>query len=121
MRSVLILDDDRDTLEVLSDVIRLLGATPHALGSFDEMVSRRQEALSCQLAILDVNLGPNVPSGVDACRWLRDQGFNREIVFLTGHATDHPLVQLAHKTPGTNVLRKPIDLKGLSDLLSRVG
>jgi DNA-binding response OmpR family regulator len=119
--SVLILDDDGDTLECLSDAIGVLGARAFALKSFDQLVSRREEALACRLAILDVNLGLHAASGVDACHWLRREGFTSEIVFLTGHAVDHPLVQRALETPGTKVFRKPITLRGLSELLSRVG
>jgi FixJ family two-component response regulator len=116
--SVLILDDDRDTLECLSDAITHLGARPCAFRSVAELMTCRDEALSCRLAILDVSLGGRVPSGIDACHWLREQGFAGPIIFLTGHAMEHPLVRVACETPESQVLSKPVALRTLAELLT---
>src|SRR5579862_5380074 len=55
----------------------------------------REEALGSRLAILDVNLGPGCPSGLDAHSWLAAEHFSGRIVFLTGHAQSYPLVERA--------------------------
>jgi CheY-like chemotaxis protein len=117
-KRVLIVDDNVDLLDVLSETIGQLGAEACAVASVAALIARRESALTCHLAILDVNLGENVPSGVDACRWLRKQGFGGAIVFLTAHAARHPLVVAAAALPDTRILRKPITIEQLDELLS---
>lgn len=112
MSDVLILDDDEDTLASLGDAFVHYGYAPCSVRSFRELVTRRDDALSCRCAILDVNLGLG-PSGVDACEWLRREGFAGEVVFLTGHGMDHPLVRRASAAPKTRILRKPSSLEEL--------
>jgi ActR/RegA family two-component response regulator len=63
-------------------------------------------------AILDVNLGPGEPSGVDVAAWVRAHHPDARIVFMTGHAPNHPLVRAASGADG-EVLAKPIDTKRL--------
>ena len=43
-------------------------------------------------------------SGLDAYRWLRQFGFRGEVVFLTGHAAHHPLVEQARALGKAKVL-----------------
>jgi FixJ family two-component response regulator len=106
--SVLVLDDDRDMLEALGDTIRVLGGRPCiTVASHAEMVALGAQALACSVAILDINLGLGMPSGIDAYRWLRESGFGGRIVFLTGHARGHPLVEEAHRLGEARVLEKP--------------
>jgi DNA-binding NtrC family response regulator len=114
---VLVLDDDPDVRQLLERALQLLGAQSCTVDSVAELRQRRDEALACQLALLDVNLGLDQPSGLDACRWLSEHGFGGSIVFLTGHASTHPLVSQALKTPGTRTLSKPIRLERLRELL----
>jgi DNA-binding NtrC family response regulator len=117
-QKILILEDDEDMRNALVDVVStLLGWDQLAVGSYDELVEHRDEALSCQLAMLDVNLGANQPSGLDALTWLEREGFHGEIVFLTGHAKSDPLVQRAREMGIAMVMEKPIGLPQLSALL----
>jgi len=108
---VLVLEDDEDLRAVMRDMLRM---TCHAdcvdVGSFDELVAHRDEVLACDAALLDVNLGSGVPSGIDAYKWLRDNGFHGVISFLTGHAHAHPLVQQASAIDGIDVLEKPVSV-----------
>ena len=93
---VLILDDDEDLREVLAELFRgTLGIDCVGAASMDELLEQRDRALSCKLAVLDVNLGPQSPSGFQAYSWLRSQGFAGRIVFLTGHAATRADVQEA--------------------------
>jgi DNA-binding response OmpR family regulator len=116
-KSILLLDDDRDLRTMLCDLFNCYGARCTAAGSLDEMktlaVDRR---LAFDVAIIDVNLGAGQPSGVDAYRWLRDQSFSGEILFLTGHARSFPGVAEAHAL-GVRVLQKPLAIDELLDLL----
>ena len=79
------------------------------VGSYEELVALGEEALGCRVAILDINLGPNRPSGIDAYAWLRHKGYTGRIVFLTGHASNHPLVVEAKRIGDAEIFSKPID------------
>ena len=72
-----------------------------ALGKEDVKVERRR--------ILDINLGPDRRSGIDAYAWLRRQGYKGRIVFLTGHANNHPLVVEAQRIGDAEIYSKPIE------------
>jgi len=115
---IFLLEDDYDLLTVLSDVIkRGTGREVLGLRTLDELRDRRQEALRCRLGILDVNLGPGQPSGLDAYAWLRAERYGGRIAFLTGHATTHPMVARAQQMGQAEVLRKPLDMRQLIELV----
>ena len=114
---VLVLEDDEDLRAVMRDLLRVsCRAECVDVGSFDELLDARDAALRCDIALLDVNLGAGLPSGIDAYRWLRENGFQGTIAFLTGHARTHPLVQQASDIADVNVLEKPI----AGDVLQRL-
>ncbi|WP_373047846.1 response regulator [Vulgatibacter sp.] len=116
MRRVLLLEDDLDLREGLADLLQIMGAEEVvAAASFDDLVAQGDRALGSDVAFLDVNLGANVPSGVDAFRWLQDHGFEGRVVFLTGHARSHPLVKAA-KELGVLVVEKPVGGETLEEL-----
>jgi FixJ family two-component response regulator len=118
MGGVLLIDNDQDLLEALSDLIAVVSRQPClALRSLAELLDVGAQALDCELAIVDINLGAGAPSGVDVYGWLRSQRFRGRIVFLTGHAHAHPLVQRACRLGHAQVLRKPIELNELSALI----
>ena len=118
--SILFLDDDADLRESVVIVFDVLGKVCLAVDSMGAMIEARKSALSCELAILDVNLGEGLPSGVDAYEWLRAQGFGGRIVFLTGHAPNHPAVARAAAL-GAVILRKPIAAAELRGLVASSG
>jgi FixJ family two-component response regulator len=114
---VFVLDDDRDVAESLCDTIRVFcGRASLAVVSYEEMLSRAQRVLRSKTAILDINLGPDRPSGLDAYRWLREHDYPGSVVFLTGHAHNHPLVGEARRLGNARVIQKPIELQGLLKL-----
>jgi ActR/RegA family two-component response regulator len=85
--------------------------------SVAEMAALERQALACGLAILDINLGPGVPSGLDALDWLCARQFGGRTVFLTGHAPGFPLVEEARKLARVEVLSKPLSADKLLSLL----
>jgi hypothetical protein len=90
---VLYLEDDDDLRELVVELVTVvLHRRCVGVGSYDELVGLGEDALRCSVAILDINLGSNRRSGIDAYTWLRDQEYTGRIVFLTGHASTHPLV-----------------------------
>jgi DNA-binding response OmpR family regulator len=113
----LVVDDDEDVRESLALAIEALGfGDVLRASSLAAVRAAQRQALGCRLAILDINLGPSSPSGVEVLQWLRAQGFAGEAVFLTGHAATDPRVMAASKLPATRVLTKPISLDALAAL-----
>ncbi|MBU8895673.1 response regulator [Corallococcus sp. H22C18031201] len=118
MRQVLVLEDDDDLRGMLCDLLRMYGVTACVdVDSFEALVQQRDAALGCELALLDVNLGAGVQSGLDALDWLLAQAYRGRAVFLTGHARSHPLVRLAYEQTQVKVLAKPVDSRALRALL----
>ncbi len=116
--AVLLLDDDDDLRESLAELVLTLGAPRClALAGVAELVARRDDAVGCALAVLDLNLGPSQPSGLDAYAWLRRERFTGAIVFLTGHARGHPLVTRAEALRDARLYRKPIEIAELREIL----
>ncbi len=116
MRRILLLEDDDDLRASLRELIELLGAECLAVGSVDELKLNESAVLGCDVALLDINLGRGVASGIDGYRWLGTRSFKGAMVFLTGHARTHPLVEEAHRMAGVQVLEKPVNL----DVLKRL-
>ena len=109
VESALIVDDDEDLRETVSDVFKLAGVKRRVLAaSLAEVVQSADAALASGLAVLDVNLGEGQPTGVEVSRWLRERGFDGAIVFLTGHAAADPRVAAAAAVPNTRIMAKPI-------------
>jgi FixJ family two-component response regulator len=107
---VLFVEDNDDLREVFAALVGIeLERRCVGVGSYQELVALGDHALECGVAILDINLGPNRPSGIDAYAWLRSRGFTGRIVFLTGHASNHPLVLQAHRIGDAEIFSKPIE------------
>jgi FixJ family two-component response regulator len=112
------LDDDADLRESVVEILRvMMDADCVAVASVAQMIEQHDDVLRCTVAILDINLGPGQPSGLDAYRWLRTRSFSGSIAFLTGHARHHPLVAEAHRIGAVDVLEKPIDFPQLAALI----
>ena len=113
--TILVMDDDIDLLEVLQETLVTLCKVDKVITatSMDAVQQQKDKILNCELAILDVNLGAERPSGVNVAEWLRANGFKGKIVFLTGHAISDPEVLAATRMPNTKVVAKPIGLPQL--------
>lgn len=120
--TILVMDDDIDLLDVLKETLITLGKIDQVITatSLSTVQEQKEKILQCQLAILDVNLGADRPSGVDVAEWLRANNFKGKIVFLTGHAVSDPEVLAATKMPDTKVVAKPIGLKQLLSFIEGV-
>jgi DNA-binding NtrC family response regulator len=107
---VLYVEDNDDLRELVVELVTcVLERRCVGVGSYEELVALGEDALRCSVAILDINLGPNRRSGIDAYAWLRDNGYAGRIVFLTGHASTHPLVVEAARIGDAEIFSKPID------------
>lgn len=117
-KPVLLLDDSPDLLflekKLIEKQCHCETLTAH---DFDEVTSIGEKLFDCGLAILDINLGPNQPNGIDVYHWLRSHGFRSPIVFLTGHGRTFPLVAEAERLGDAQVLMKPVDPQVLVELV----
>lgn len=118
VRQAVIVDDSFDLCDAFAQVLAVLGVESVVCAtSLQELEQQATPALAADLAILDINLGPEQPTGLDVRRWLEAHGFAGKAVFLTGHARSHPLVlEALDETAGT-VLQKPIDIDDVAKLL----
>ncbi|HMF40025.1 MAG TPA: response regulator [Polyangia bacterium] len=115
---VLFLDDDDDLRATFADLVRTIFAREcHGLASHRDLIALGERALRCGVAILDINLGPEAPNGLESYIWLRKHGFEGRIVFLTGHAASHPLVVEARRLGDAEVVSKPVSLDRLTTML----
>ena len=107
---VLYVEDNDDLRELVVELVTVvLKHRCVGVGSYEELVALGKEALGSSVAILDINLGPDQRSGIDAYAWLRDQGYKGRIVFLKGHASTHPLVVEAQRIGDAEIFSKPIE------------
>jgi CheY-like chemotaxis protein len=115
---IFVLDDSRDLLDSMVSVVEGLCATRCMTAtSVRQMLDLSAQVLRSQLAFLDINLGANEPSGLEAYRWLRKQNYPGRIVFFTGHAQSHPQVQEALHVGDAEVVRKPVSVDALLKLI----
>ena len=117
---VLYVEDNDDLRELVAELVTcVLKRRCVGVGTYEELVTLGEDALRCSVAILDINLGPNRRSGIDASVWLRDKGYTGRIVFLTGHASTHPLVVEAARIGDAEIFSKPIDVDRLRSIVER--
>lgn len=116
---VVILDDDQDMGFALALLLsRKLNVHCRPVSSLKELQDSVGILENCSVMLLDVNLGPGVPNGLDAHSWLRELGFEGRVYFLTAHARQHPLVMEAERK-GVEVLEKPLNPELLCAIVRR--
>jgi CheY-like chemotaxis protein len=105
---ILFLDDNEDLRELMPALLKsVLGVELVCFGNLTDLQNHKEDVLSAKIAIIDINLGPNAPDGIDAFNWLIDHGFRGKVLFLTGHARSNPKVARAVQS-GAEVLEKPL-------------
>ena len=115
---VLFVEDSEDLRAMFIELVDFaLNRRCIGVGSYEELVALGDRALGCGVAVLDINLGPSPWSGVDAYTWLREKGYTGRIVFLTGHADNHPLVVAAKRKGDAEIVSKPIDPDRLQSVI----
>ena len=119
---VLYVEDNDDLRELVTELVTVVFKRRCvAVGSYEELVVLGQHVLGCSVAILDINLGSNRRSGLDAYAWLRANGYTGRIVFLTGHASAHPLVVEAQRIGDAQIFSKPIEPDRLRSIVEGGG
>ena len=116
---IVFLDDSEDLRELMPVLLAsTLGEECRCFGSLMEFENHADDVLRARVAILDINLGPNVPDGVDAFHWLMDHGFQGKVLFFTGHARTNPQVAVAERK-GVTILEKPLHPDKLISFVQR--
>ena len=118
MNCVLLLEDDDDLREVLEQALLMSGVEAvHSFRRVEDLIAHESDVLACRSAILDVNLGAGVPTGLDAHEWLRQAGYLGRIIFMTGHAGAYPQVRAFSEAADTYLLEKPAPIPALITLV----
>lgn len=103
---LLVVDDDEDLREMFGRLFSSARVPHVSASSLSEVEALGTVLPELDVALLDINLGAGQPSGVDVARWLKDHGYAPRIIFITGHAPEHPLVSAAGDSG--HVLEKPV-------------
>lgn len=120
MKSVLLLDDDKDLCVLMISIFTELEIKGTCVHSFDELQKIDLKKENFDLVFLDINLGPGVKNGIDAYDWVKSKHFNKKIVFFTGHARNYPLLQAKLGEPNVSVLEKPAELETIEKILQAI-
>lgn len=116
MPHTLIVEDDPDAAEMLSELIKGEGfttATAHSLAEARQQIALREP----DLVLLDLVLPDG--SGMDLFAEKPEAFAGSEVVMITGHASLDTSIQ-ALRLGATDYLVKPINFRHLKNILSRV-
>ncbi|WP_428264887.1 sigma-54-dependent transcriptional regulator [Haliangium sp.] len=85
---IVAVDDQPEVRRLLADIFRARGRRLEGFAGGDRAVAFvREHADRVELVILDLDLGPGRPTGIDICRELRAAHRDLPIILLTGHGT----------------------------------
>jgi DNA-binding NtrC family response regulator len=105
---IVFLDDSEDLRDLMPILLEsTLGVECICFGSLMEFENRSEEVLDAKVALIDINLGPNVPDGIDAFHLVDQSWISGKGLFFTGHARTNPQVALAERN-GVEILEKPL-------------
>lgn len=118
MAQILIVDDESQTVKMLSTFLRMMGhESVDALSSrqaFDRLAYIRPDAVLLDIMLPDTN-------GVDLCRELRAQEATADVPIIMISAIVPPLVTEATAAGANAYLSKPVNLNTLRETLAEFG
>jgi DNA-binding NtrC family response regulator len=121
MNPVLFVDDSSDLRQVMELMCQSLGVECICVASMSAVQERVAQVLRTDLAILDVNLGPGEPNGIEIYRWLKGQNYHGKIAFLSGYARTDPQVEEATRIAGVDFFQKPLGFGQIEALILGTG
>ena len=111
---VLLVDDEQDFLDTLSNRLELRGLKVSAVTSGEQAVSEAQQQ-EYDAIIVDLSM-PGI-DGLETLKRIKANNPNAEIIMLTGHGSVASGVE-AMKLGAGDFLQKPVEL---SELMSKIG
>jgi len=112
--SVLLVDDEEQFLDVLSQRLEARGLKVDAVTSGEDAV-RQVEDKNFDAIVIDLAM-PGI-DGIETLKRIKEKRPDLEIIMLTGHATVKSGIE-AMKLGAEDFLEKPVDL---NELLERIG
>jgi DNA-binding NtrC family response regulator len=113
MRRILIVDDDRDMVRTLSDIVRLQGWSPDGANSGEAAVDAVREN-AYEAVLMDVRMaGIN---GVEAFKAMKALRPRIKVILMTAYTASDILAE-AEREGALRVLSKPVVLSGLLEML----
>lgn len=104
-RTVLIVEDEHQICELLSDILESAGFDAHCVGNDKAAYSVLSGAIKRYSAILvDVNLGEGT-TGFDVARFARQMNPAMPVLYVSGHASEDSFK--AFGVPGSAFVPKP--------------
>jgi DNA-binding NarL/FixJ family response regulator len=117
-RTVLLVEDETDTREMLGAAIERAGYSCIAAGGADEAIAQAKDTV-VDVVVTDVVMGGNDRRGIFLIRELRDVGVRAPIIVITAYA-DLQKVKLALNQGAAYLLEKPFRAAELLDAIGRV-
>ncbi len=118
---ILIMDDDDFILDILTEMLDLLGHTAVAATEGDEALriieSSYKKGEIFAACILDLAI-PGGKGGLDIVKEIRSISEKTEIIALSGY-TENPVIEFPEKYGFSGSLRKPFKLDEFSEIIRR--
>jgi DNA-binding NtrC family response regulator len=112
---VLLVDDDTEFLEVMSERLKMRGVEVITAGSAETALALIETEFF-DVVILDLQM-PNV-DGIETLKRIKEKHEELQVILLTGHATVEKGVE-AIKLGATDFIEKPADLETLNEKIKK--
>jgi FixJ family two-component response regulator len=116
--TVLLVEDERDTRELLTGAITRAGYRCVAAGSAEEALERAASAGFIDVVVTDVVLGADDRGGLHLMRALESAGVLAPVVVITAYA-DVEKVKMALNQGAAHLLEKPFRAPALLEVIER--
>jgi len=117
MADILIVDDERDIRELISDILQDEGYTTRLAGTSDEAVAQVKAELPA-LMILDIWLKDSAMDGIDILKMVKREHPEVPIVIISGHGNIEIAVA-AIKQGAYDFIEKPFNIDQLMVVIGR--
>jgi len=118
-KTVLLVEDEFDTLELLGRALERAGYTALLAANANDALSAARAASNIDAVVTDVVLGADNLGGLELMTALRRQGLRAPVVIITAYA-DVEKLKIALNEGAAHFLEKPFRAPKLLDVLERV-
>ena len=112
---VLLVDDDVEFLEVMSERLKMRGVDVSTSDSAEDALALIEKEVF-DVVILDLQM-PNV-DGIETLKRIKEKHEELQVILLTGHATVEKGVE-AIKLGASDFIEKPADLEALNEKIKK--